>query len=190
MEKLDDSTLIRLIQSNKIKENDRAFKYLYQTLFGVILKMIITNNGDDEDAEDIFQDGLIVIYHQIKKNNLTLNCTLKTYVYSICRNLWLKKIRKKSRVVKLSDTLEHYIPVEESILSTLEQNEQKKIISDFLDQMTDGCKTILMNFYFKKIKMSDIAKKMGLANEQVAKNKKSGCMKKLKALMTNSSYFK
>ncbi len=186
----EDTTLIKLIQSGKAMDNDRAFKQLYQTHKDPIFNMVVNNSGDPEDAEDIFQDGLIVLYHQIKKGSHELNCSLKTYLYSICRNLWLKKLRTSSRVVKLSDTLKHYIPIEESSLRTLEENEQKKVISEFLDQLGEGCKTILTKFYFEKIKMTEIAQRMGLANEQVAKNKKSGCMKKLKVLMKNSSFFK
>ncbi len=190
MSEYDDNALIELIKSNKPSENDKAFKQLYRVYFSVIQKIILNNSGDDQDAEDIFQDGLIVLYHQIKKGNLDLNCSLKTYLYSVCRNLWLKKLRKKSRIVELSDTLKSYIPIEDSHLKTLEESEQKKIVRLHLDQLSSGCKDILLYFYFEKIKMSEIAHLMNLANQQVAKNKKAGCMKKLKALMKDSSFFK
>lgn len=190
MQILDDITLITLIQSKKEADNDRAFKYCYQTFFSIIEKNILSNNGDEQDAEDIFQDGLIVLYHQIKKDQLKLTCSLSTYLYSICRNLWLKKLRKSSRIVALSDTLQQYVSIEESHLKTLEATEEKKMVATFLDELQEGCKRILLYFYFEKIKMAEIAERMGLSSEQVAKNKKAGCMKKLKGLMKNANYFK
>ena len=190
MLKYDDITLINLIKSARQRENDKAFKHLYEEYFSVIQKVVYANSGDGQDAEDIFQDGLIVLYHQIKKDKLDLTCSLKTYLYSICRNLWLKKLRRSSKIVELSDTLQQYVSIEESHIKVLEENEQKKIIADYLDQLNEGCRKILLYFYFEKIKMSEIAELTGLGSEQAAKNKKSGCMKKLSALMKNSHYFK
>lgn len=187
---LDDITLITLIQSDKRSDNDRAFKYFYQDFYSIIEKNILANSGDEQDAEDIFQDGLIVLYHQIKKNQLHLTCSLSTYFYSICRNLWLKRLRKSSRVVELSDTLQQYVAVEESHLKTLEKTEEKKMVASFLDQLNESCRQILFYFYFEKIRMTEIAERMGLSGEQVAKNKKASCMKKLKALIKQAKYFK
>jgi len=190
MPNIDDTTLLRLIASSKEQENDQAFRHLYQTCFGVIQKSILSNSGKDTDAEDIFQDALIVLYHQIKKGNLTLTSSLQTYLYSICRNLWLKKLRRSSREVELSDGLQQYVAIEESHLKTLEVDEEKVVIAKFLNQLDKGCKEVLTYFYFEKIRMAEIAKRMGLSSEQVAKNKKAGCMKKLKALFMQSEYFR
>lgn len=187
---LDDNILLQLIRSTKEADNDRAFEYCYREFYALIEKNVLANSGDARDAEDIFQDGLIVLYHQIKKDQLNLTCSLRTYLYSICRNLWLKKLRKSSRVVELSDALQQYVTIEESHLKTLEKTEEKEVIAGFLDQLNEGCRKILLYFYFDKIRMAEIAERMGLSGEQVAKNKKAGCMKKLKTLMQQAKYFK
>lgn len=190
MQSDNDKELIKLVKSANQKDNNLAFKQFYARYFDLIQNIILKNNGSEKDAEDVFQDALIVFYHQVKKGKLDLTCSLKTYLYSICRNIWLKKLRSQKRVVQLSDTLKEYIPIEESILKTLEENEQKQQIRSLLDQLSPGCRDILLHFYFEKLKMSEIAKIMNLANEQVAKNKKAGCMKKLKALMGTSFFLK
>ena len=151
---------------------------------------MLNNNGDSQDGEDIFQDGLIVLFNQARKPDFELRCTIKTYLYSVCRNLWLKKLRKSSRVVELTESIKQFITIDESQLKTLEVTEEKEIVANYLNQLSNGCQEILKYFYFDKKKMSEIASLMGLANEQGAKNKKSMCMKKLKSLMKDSKHFK
>ena len=120
MSKLDDKTLVRLLKSSNPDDNDKGFRFMYSEYLGMIQNVIVNNKGDMQEAEDIFQDGLIVIYNQAKKTDFELRCSIKTYLYSICRNLWLKKLRKSSRVVELSDSMNQFIPIEESQLKTLE----------------------------------------------------------------------
>lgn len=190
MPELDDKALIDLIKSSDSSENDKGFRYMYKEYLGMIQNVVVNNNGDSQDGEDIFQDGMIVLFNQARKPDFELRCTIKTYLYSICRNLWLKKLRKSSRIVELSDTIKQFITVDETQLKTLEVTEEKEIVANYLNQLSNGCQEILKYFYFDKIKMSKIAQLMGLANEQGAKNKKSMCMKKLKSLMKDSKHFK
>lgn len=189
MSELDDKALMALLRSSRRQENDKGFRYMYGAYLGMIQNVVLNNKGDVKDAEDVFQDALIVLYNQSKKDDFELRCTIKTYLYSICRNLWLKKLRKSSRIVELSDTVKQFVTIDESQLKTLEATEEKKIVANYLGQLSDGCQTILRYFYFDKKKISEIADLMGLANEQGAKNKKSMCMKKLKSLMKDSIHF-
>ena len=190
MNNLKDEEIIKRISSPDQRENDKAFKSIYENHYSVIEKFILANSGKLTDAEDIFQDALVVIFHQIKSQSLKLTCSLQTYIYSICRNLWLKKLRKNNRMTQLSDTITQHISVKENALETLVDEEQGQLIGQMLSQIGKDCKAVLMFFYFEKLKMVEIAQRMDLANEQVAKNKKSICLKKLKSLFNSSDFFK
>ncbi len=66
-----------------IKQHDNNVLYfVYNKFFKDIKYYITRNTGDEEDARDIFQEALIVIYRQIKEQSLALTCTFKTYLYS------------------------------------------------------------------------------------------------------------
>jgi len=190
MYELGDKELLNLLKSSKQQDNDKGFRYMYKEYLGMIQSVVMYNKGDAQDAEDIFQDALIVLYNQAKKNDFELRCTIKTYLYSICRNLWLKKLRKSSKMVELTETVTQFVTVDESQLKTLEVTEEKEIVAKYLRQLSEGCQEILRYFYFERKKMSEIALLMGLANDQGAKNKKSMCMKKLRTLMKDSKHFK
>ena len=190
MSELGDKELMNLIKSVNSSENDKGFRYMYQEYLGMVQNVVLNNSGDSQDGEDVFQDGMIVLFNQARKPDFELRCTIKTYLYSICRNLWLKKLRKSSRIVELSESITQFVAIDESQLKTLEVTEEKEIIANYMSQLSDGCREILKYFYFEKKKMTEIAQLLGLANEQGAKNKKSMCMKKLKSLMKESKHFK
>ena len=190
MSELDEKELMALIKSSKSSDHDRGFRYMYNAYSGIIQNVVINNNGDSQDGEDIFQDGMIVLFNQARKEDFKLRCTIKTYLYSICRNLWLKKLRKSKRIVELTDSIKQFVTVDESQLETLEVTEEKEIVANYIGQLSEGCQEVLKYYYFDRKKMSEIAEIMGLANEQGAKNKKSVCMKKLKSMMKDSIHFK
>ncbi|HEY1009614.1 MAG TPA: sigma-70 family RNA polymerase sigma factor, partial [Daejeonella sp.] len=39
---------------------------LYKSYFPMILQMIVSNNGNEDDAKDIFQEAVIVLYSKVK----------------------------------------------------------------------------------------------------------------------------
>jgi len=59
-----------------------------------------------------------------------------------------------------------------------------------LESLGGNCKRILVLYYFDRLKMKEIAEVMNFANDQVAKNKKSSCLKKLKAKISESPRLK
>lgn len=79
-----------------IKSNDRSvIQYVYNKYFSTISSYIKNNGGSEEDAWDIFQEGLIIVYEQSKNGNLELRNTFITYFFTICKYRWLKTLRDK-----------------------------------------------------------------------------------------------
>ena len=185
----DKEILDRISVSDPVKNNE-AFRFIYFHHFEVIEKFIISNNGETKDAQDIFQDALIVLFHQVKEKKLALNCKLQTYLYSICRNLWLNKLKKDKRKVELSDELQNFIIMEENHFDLLIMNEQDEQLIKLVKRLGEGCQKMLRYFYFEKLKLAEIAQKLNLKSEQVAKNKRMICMKKLRALAEKLDFFK
>src|SRR5512138_2824692 len=87
------------------QKNEACIRYLYKEYFPMVLFMVEKNNGVYEDAEDVFQDGLVVLYKKLKQDKIRLSCTVKTFLYSVCRNIWLRRLARKGKVV-LHDDME------------------------------------------------------------------------------------
>lgn len=187
MREWTDKSLIAQLKSADDQEVNKAFKILFQEYYQSIKHFILSNNGTVNDAEDIFQDGLIVFYKKVRSGKLELTCSLKTYLYSICKYLWFNKIRKKKEFDLDGD--EDFVLIEESQLETLIKTETGELVADLFGELGEECKSVLVLYYYEQLKMREIAQRMQLASEQVAKNKKSKCMKKLRTIVLESSFY-
>ena len=74
-------------------ENNNAFGKIYKNYFGVVSRFITTNNGTNQDAEDVFQDTMIALIAKLRQDDFKLEASLKTYIMAIAKNLWFKKLR-------------------------------------------------------------------------------------------------
>lgn len=184
MKSFKDKEIIELLESGIESRNDLALSFLYKKNYHIVASYIQKNSGTAIDAEDIFQDSIIVLYNQVKKGGFRLESSIGTYLYAIARNLWLKNLRKVGREIEL--TSDHQsIPIEQTHLQALEQNEKSALIANLLNELGEKCKEILLLYYFEKIRLKEIAERMNWGSEQVAKNSKARCMKKMRELVGN-----
>ena len=151
--------------------NEKALDYLYKKYYRMMVKLVMSNNGTEQEAKDIFQDALIVFWQKAASGNLILTSKISTFLYSICLNLWRKELDRKSR---LSNEQKETFEVRDD-----EKEERIRIVRECIDQLGDNCKKILSYYYFDGLSMNDIAEKLGYANTDTAKTKKYKCKKRL-----------
>jgi len=154
---------------------------LYKANFPMIARLIINNGGDIDDAKDIFQESIIILYDKLCGGDFALNSKLKTFLYSVCRNLWLKKLTKKGIYTRIDD-FEEKILVEDDIDTHKERDRQFSMMEDALKKLGEPCKTIIEDFYIRNLTMQDICEKFGYTNTDNAKNQKYKCLQRLKKL--------
>ncbi len=160
----------------KIEEGDEAaIDFLYQKYYKMMVNMIIKNNGTEEEARDIFQDALIVFWQKVRFKSLVLTSKISTYLYSICRNLWLKELEHKKRLsYEKKDDIQNL---------TIEADERKKIIHQCINDLGETCQKVLTLYYFDGLSMKEIAKELAFSNADTAKTKKYKCKKALDKLV-------
>ncbi len=171
---LNDKSMI-----NAIKNGDRnALAYLYKTYFTMVKHFIIQNSGSDDEAEDLYQEGVLTVYENIVNAQFSLqsNTTLKTYIYSVCRNKWLYELRKKNKLpVRLNESNEF---ITDNLLEEeTEEMPYNNMLNKALEQIGNKCKEIIKDFYYNKMTMEQIAQKNNFISANVAKSSKERCMK-------------
>lgn len=163
-----------------------ALNKLYVAYFPMVLQFILNNNGDEDDAKDVYQEAIIVLYNKIKSGSFELSSKLKTYIYSVSRRIWLKKLAQQSRKTNNIADFEDVLVVEED----MEQHEQKDMQFDkmkvALDSLGEPCKTIIQDFYIHNQTMQDICEKFGYTNADNAKTQKYKCLQRLKKIFFQS----
>lgn len=176
-----DSTDLDLLDG--LGRNDRkAIEQLYEQHYRMVQTFIINNNGTADDARDIFQEAMILLYEKTQSGNFELTCKLKTYVYSVCRRLWLKRLQQLQRFGTPVESMEEVTPVEEDLEEQERRNEAFGMMDKALSHLGEPCKSLLEAYYVHKKQMQDIAESFGYTNADNAKNQKYKCLMRLKKL--------
>ncbi len=165
-----------------------VLKFIYREYFPSVVHMVKTNNGAAIDAEDIFQDALLVVFEKIRSPGFNLTCTFRTYLYSICRNLWMHRLEKLNREFipyeMMEDTLITYHEPEKVFMEV----EKDKLFHYHFLRLGENCQKILL-LVFKRYTTSEITRKMGLKSELYVRKRKSQCRKALiKNIMNDPLY--
>lgn len=165
-----------------LNDSEDTLNKLYTGYFPMVLQFILNNNGDDDDAKDVYQEGIIVLYNKIKGGNFELSSKLKTYIYSVCRRIWLKKLSQESRKSNNISDFEDIMAVEVDLEQHEEKDQQFDKMNDALLHLGEPCKTIIQDFYINSLSMQDICEKFGYTNTDNAKTQKYKCLQRLKKL--------
>lgn len=162
------------------KKDNETFLYLYQKYQGKILHMVQKNNGNQDDALDIFQEGIISLWTNIAQGKFQVKdqAKISTYLYTLCRNIWISKLRKRKVMVAVDNQAD--TQMEES-KEMLEQQERITELEDKFRKLDENCRNMLSMFYYKKSSLKEIAANLGIT-EKTAKNNKYRCMQRLRAL--------
>ena len=170
-----------------ITGDNPLIREIYEKYSQPILRLVQNNSGNAEDAKDIFQEGLMLIYQKAKEPDFKLTSSFFTYFYSICRFIWMNRLRKKS---SSEVTLNEEITSTISDLSTpeIEQNEKMVLYRKKFLLLGADCQKVL-NLFLKKVSMAEIVEMMGYSSVGYAKKRKFKCKEQLiKLVSSDSSY--
>lgn len=167
----------RLIEGIRLHDNS-ILRHIYKKYFDSIKNLVKKNNGNDEDAQDIFQEAIIIIYRKIEEESLELSCSFSTYLYSVCRLLWLKQLEKR-RIRGESYNHEDEIDNLEGVIgSNFERNDEYKLYQYHFNKLNRDCQKVL-RLFLEKVPLKEVAEIMGYKTEQYAKKRKFECKKRL-----------
>lgn len=137
----------------------------------------------EEDALDIFQDTIVVFYKKIRSHQLqSVEHTIRTYLYSIAKNIMLNNFRDKER---------HHLPVENfdefGHPGQSEENEHlediRHRVRNLMSKIGNPCYQLLKLYYYDGYSMEAIAREIGSKNANVVKAQKARCINELKRMI-------
>ena len=174
---------------NAILNGDKqGIKEIYTTFLPKITSFVKQNNGTEDDAKDVFQEAILVFYKKIRSGNFKLTSSFYTYLYGICRNLWLQKLQKTyKKTVTFSDDRE--FKYESDFEAIMESEERYRLFRSKFRELSENCRNLLQLF-FQRVPMKEIANQMGFGSISYAKKRKFECKEKLVALIQQDPQFK
>ena len=160
----------------------KSVETIYQENFNMVQALIINNNGSADDAKDIFQEAMVVLYEKVRSGSFELNCQIRTFVYSVSRRLWLKRLQQQNRYSDPGDSMESVVAVEEDLEAHEQRNAEFDMMEKAINNLGEPCKSLLEAYYLQKQNMQVIASRFGYTNADNAKNQKYKCLVRLKKI--------
>jgi RNA polymerase sigma factor (sigma-70 family) len=181
-----------LIEKLRLGDNE-AFGYLYQQYYYQAAGFIKANSGSEQDARDVFQEALLVLFKQTRRDEFRLTADLGAYLYAVVRKMWLYRLRSRRAhpEISLLETQEMTDPGEDEIevlLYEQTQNEKHLVVKDLLETLKPECRKLIEYAYFFKLPAVEIAELLGYA-ESFVKVKKHRCMEALRQKVVNHPIF-
>lgn len=168
---------------DRISSGDYAvIQSIYHLYYPQIEKLVVQNNGSEEEAQDVFQEAILVLYERITKGDFLLKSRLQTFLYAVCRRMWLKQISRGQTSYMISDIsdFEETLIQDDDLKNHEEEERQFQQMEDALEKLGEPCKSLLTEFYVKGKTMLEISEQFGYTNANNAKTQKYKCLQRLK----------
>ncbi|HVA98722.1 MAG TPA: sigma-70 family RNA polymerase sigma factor [Bacteroidia bacterium] len=159
--------------------NNSAFGQLYKEYFSMVNRFVTNNSGRTDDAEDIFQDTMIVLFEKLKQDDFQLTASIKTYIMAISKNLWFKHLRNANREIELTPSYENKF-YEEINHAIEEEKSYSDKLQNYLDKITLHCKGLIHDMFFKEKNIEQIQKEYGYSSKHNAQNQKHKCIEQIR----------
>lgn len=180
-ETIHDSELLLL--KGLAKSDKKSVEEIYKQNYNLIQALIVNNSGTTEDAKDIFQEAMVVLYEKARSGNFELNCQIRTYIYSVSKRLWLKRLQQNSRFVSSEfENEENTVYVDEDLTDHDQKDNEYKMMHEAIGSLGEPCRSLLTAFYFNKKNMQEISESFGYTNADNAKTQKYKCLMRLKKI--------
>jgi RNA polymerase sigma factor (sigma-70 family) len=166
---MTDQEIIAHLQNEKYQ---KAVNGLYKFM-PTVKNFVLKNSGTSEDAKDIFQDALVVLYKKVNTEDFALTVSLNTYMVAIAKHVWWQELRKRNKMPMAE-------PQEEVAEVLVNDEPQFSLAEAAFHLLGEKCKQLLTLFYFQKKSFREIATMLAFSDEHVAKNQKYRCIQKAK----------
>jgi RNA polymerase sigma factor (sigma-70 family) len=182
MEK-DDLHYINGILNN----NPRVLEDVYRRFLPAMYAMVRRNNGAFEDAKDVFQESLVIVFHHAARPGFELTAPFQSYLLGIGRFIWMRQLKKNART-EVTSVLEDGYDMEADLERQIFETEKQALYREKFEQLGQDCRQVLQRF-FNREPLLAIAADMGFTGDYIKKKNKV-CKEKLMELIRSDGRFK
>ena len=162
-------------------DRHRWLSRLYRQAWPAVRRHVLRHHGTAHDAQDVFQDALVVFYEKAVAGQLTLTASPSTYLVAVSRHLWLRELNRRSRLPQSSLTDDH-----EDLPDGAELAETPLSILDYVQQLSEKCRNVLVAFYYFNEPLAQIAAQHDFGSIRSATVQKFKCLERLRNAVRNA----
>ena len=172
----------QLLLKGLSRQDSRSIEVIYKEVYPSVLNMINGYSGSTDDASDVFQESMIVLYEKSLEPNFELSSSLKTYIYAVSKRIWLKRRQKEKRTEEWGEDNNVMDDTAEEWERLMQKQEAFNRMDESLHLLGEPCRGLIEAYYFKKMQMHEIAEAFKYTNADNAKTQKYKCLMRLKKL--------
>lgn len=161
---------------------------LYEKVWPNVKRYVKKNSGDEDNAKDIFHDGILKIIVMVKENRLDPDIDIGAYLYIMCRNFWIEKARRDRRMDITDENLD-YKSFDNSSFTELLRSEKAAAMEEVLETIGEKCRELLKLTFYSEYSLEKAAEILGFSGADVAKSTQYRCKKKLVEKIKTSAIF-
>lgn len=161
---------------------EQTLTRLYAQSFPAVRRYVQQRGGSAQDARDIFQDALVVLYEQAVSGQLVLTASATTYLFAVSRNCWKQELSRRNRqpATPLADD---HAQLPDTLTADPDTPDLATVVSRQLAQLTTKCRTILLAFYYFQQPLQQIAAEQQYGSVRSATVQKFKCLERLRNLV-------
>ncbi len=171
-----------ILNAIKHQQDDKVLNNLYELVLPKVKRYICGHNGTEEEAYDIFQDAVLILYKQVVLNKFNTQYKIENFLFSISKNLWINYIKRKNKMVN-TDFYDFDTELPESFLDDIFTDEKLSLTKKVFKSLEEKCQEILNYSVYQELSMEDIATRMKISSVSAAKMQNYRCKKKLAELI-------
>ncbi|MBW7888333.1 MAG: sigma-70 family RNA polymerase sigma factor [Bacteroidetes bacterium] len=180
----DDSKILEQIR----RGDDEALLVLYNNNRKMIISFITRNSGTADDAEDLLQEAVIVLWEKVRSGKFEYTAKISTFLFAVVKRMWFRTLSRRKKEFHEDSFKNERESGELSPLDILVESEQAFTIASSLEKLGEPCKTLLLLYYWEEKSMEEIAAAMHFANADTVKSKKYQCKKSLEKILSNDQH--
>ena len=175
---MDKYTIQNFINDLK-KDSRKLFEFIYKTYYPLVKSFIFKLKGNEQDAQDVFQDTVMAIIRNTKEKKLKSSDILfQTYLLAICKHIWYNQQRlPEKEMINESDLAEDY-GFDEELMKSVDETTERQIFQNNFKKLDKICQKIL-KYHLKKMSDKEIARKVKIKDVSYLKKRKYLCKEKL-----------
>tara|TARA_E500000318_G_C3569422_1_gene217153 strand:- start:9110 stop:9580 length:471 start_codon:yes stop_codon:yes gene_type:complete len=136
------------------------------------------NNGNEDDALDVFQEAIIVFYKNVMAGNYELRSKISTYLFEISKRQWLNQLNRRKKYENRQSEVGIYESINPEI--TRKGPNLREYLEKALAKVGEPCKSVLEATIFLGMRMEDIAERFNYSSARSASQQKLRCLQKLR----------
>lgn len=172
----EDSKILELIRAGKDQE---VMPLLYKMVLPQLKNYVLKNNGDKEDAYDVFHDALMLFYEQVMEGTFNTKYNIYGYLYKIGVYRWINKAKKNKNLVLSDELPERWMEQSWESYDKSDVTRDENLLKSLFSNLGDKCVELLTYTIYTDMLMEDVMERMGYNSVDAVRMQHMRCKQKL-----------